>query len=86
MIPILCVLIFSIVGTWMMIDPLPSALILNFPEVVGRVTFVLWYRIVTSRIIFNTHARLMPIMTIFYYTDLVLEAKIMSETPIGGHD
>ena len=86
MIPMLCVLIFSIVGTWMMIDPLPGDIILHFPELVGRLTFMLWYRIVATRFVFNIHTKIMPVRSIMYYADLIDEAKLMAETPIGGYD
>ena len=81
---LICLLLFSLIGTWMMFDPLPGFLIRNFPELIGRIVFVIYYNIVTiPAIIYFTVYRWPETMSVFY-TNLVNEAIVMGETPLGG--
>ena len=84
MIPTICVILFAILGSWILIDPVPGHILLNFPEFVGRLAFIVWYNIVSIQFIFNMHVRLMPIRSIIFYSDMLEEAILMSETPLGG--
>lgn len=86
MIPIICVFLFSVIGTWMLIEPLP-VLIFSYPlEVIGGLTFVIYFNIVTSG------PMVWLIVTVFRHRgfihllslSLAMEAEIMSETPLGG--
>ena len=83
-IPYLCVVLFTIFGTWVMIDPVPGHILLNFPEFLGRILTIIWFTIVRSGPVVQFHMRLMPITSILYYADLIEEMLIMAETPLGG--
>ena len=83
MIPLLCVILFSILGTWILIDPLPGYLLLNFPEVVGRILIGIWFWVVTTPAIFKFHMKIIPVTTILYYADLIDEITLMAKTPLG---
>lgn len=84
-VPYLCLFIFALLGSWMMIDNTPSFIIAYFPEFVGRIVMFVWFSIVRSRWVFNFHMNLMPVTSILYYSDLLVEMTIMQETPLGGH-
>ena len=83
MIPLLCVILFAIIGTWILIDPTPSLIILNFPEFIGRLAIGVWFWIVTIPAIFQFHVKLIPITSIIYYANLFDEVLIMGRTPLG---
>lgn len=84
LIPFICVLLFSIIGTWLLLEPAVAYYIIYFPELVGRITFVVFFQIVTHPIILNFHLRFFPIRSIFFYSGLLDEVHIMSITPLGG--
>ena len=86
-IPYLCVVLFTIFGTWVMIDPVPGHILLNFPEFLGRILTIIWFTIVRTGPVVHFHMRLMPITSILYYSknDYVIEEMlVMAETPRGG--
>ena len=56
-----------------------------FPEFVGRIVTFVWFSIVRTGPVVRFHAWLMPVTTILYYSDLLVEMTIMQETPLGGH-
>ncbi len=85
-IPFICVLIFSIIGTWMLLEPVVAYYIIHFPELVGRISFIVFFQIVTHPIILNFHIRFFPIRSVFFYADLLDEAKLMQEIPLGGEE
>ena len=84
MIPELCVLLLSLVGTWMLIDPVPALIILNFPEVIGRLAFALFYVFITRPPFPNVILRVFGARGYMWYMQLIMEAAIMEETPLGG--
>ena len=83
MIPAICLLLFSLIGTWMMIDPLPGYIILNFPEFVGRIVMFLWFTVVRSRYVFDFHMWMMPVKSILFYSYLLEEMETMARVPLG---
>ena len=82
--PLICVILFSFLGFWIVVDETPGILLLNFPEVVGRLIFVGWYYIVSAYPVVFWHTRFMPIKSILYYSDIIAEIRMMGETPLGG--
>ena len=84
-VPYLCLFIFALLGSWMMLDNTPSFIIAYFPEFVGRIVMFVWFSIVRTGPVVRFHAWLMPVTTILYYSDLLVEMTIMQETPLGGH-
>ena len=83
MIPMICVLLFSLIGTWMMIDPLPGYLLLNFPELVGRLTLGVIYNIVTLPPVIELFVRIAPQRSLLFYMRFMMEMQIMLNTPLG---
>ncbi len=81
---LICLLLFSLIGTWMLFDPLPGMIIRNFPEIVGRITFVIYYNIVTIPAIVSFTVYRWPQTMMPFYFDLVDEAMIMGITPLGN--
>lgn len=84
MIPIICVFLFSVIGTWMFIEPLP-VLIFSYPlEFIGRVAFAIYFNIVTRG------PMVWLIITVFrqrgfiHLIAITMEAEVMSQTPLGG--
>lgn len=82
--PLLCVILFSFLGFWIVVDETPGYLLLNFPEILGRLIFIGWYYVVTAYPIVFWHTRLMPIRSILFYSDMIAEVKLMGEIPLGG--
>lgn len=84
--PLFYVALFGLLGSWILIDPLPGLILLNFPEFIGRIAFVVYYNIVCCGPVVEFHVRLFPIRAILFYSDLIEEALIMSYTPLGGDE
>lgn len=84
MIPAICLLIFSIMGTWMMIDPLPSYFIRNFPEIIGRFLVALHYWIATYPPFVEAFVRIAPRTAMIRYFILIGEIQDMAELPLGA--
>ena len=84
-IPYLSLFIFALLGSWMMLDNTPSFIIAYFPEFVGRIVMFVWFSIVRLEPVVRFHVWLMPVTSILYYSDLLVEMTIMQETPLGGH-
>lgn len=82
--PLICVILFSFLGFWIVVDETPGFFLLNFPELVGRLLFVGWYYIVSAYPVVFWHTRFMPIRSILFYSDLIAEIKLMAEIPLGG--
>lgn len=82
--PLVYVALFGVLGLWILIDPMPGYILLNFPEVVGRVAFFVYYNVVVSKIVFAFHVRFFPIRSVIFYSDLLEEAILMANTPLGG--
>ena len=85
-IPFICVLLFSIIGTWMLLEPSVAYYIIYFPELVGRVVLILFFHIVTNPSVLEFHIRFFPIRSVFFYADLLDEVQLMAETPLGGEE
>lgn len=83
-IPYLCVVLFTILGTWILIEEYPRVILLNFPELVGRIITIIWFTIVRCGPVVNFHMRFFPYRSIFFYADLIEEMLVMSVTPLGG--
>ena len=83
-IPFLCVILFSILGTWLLLEPAVAYYIIHFPELVGRITFIVFFQIVTHPFVLEFHIRFFPIRSVLFYADLIDEVQIMSVTPLGG--
>lgn len=83
-VPLLCVLLFAIFGFWILVDEIPRIVLLNFPEIIGRLIFVGWYYIVSAYPVVFWHTRIMPVRSILFYSDLIYEVRMMGETPLGG--
>ena len=84
MIPAICLLIFSIVGSWMMIDPIPSYFIRNFPEIIGRFLVALHYVIATFPPFVDIFVRIAPRTALIRYFILIGEIEEMAITPLGA--
>jgi hypothetical protein len=84
--PLFYVALFAILGSWVVIDPMPGFILLNFPEFVGRVAFIVYYHICTTPAILEFHLKIFPIRSILFYSEMLEEAKLMESTPLGGQE
>jgi len=83
MIPILCVILFFILGLWILADPLPGILLLNFPEIIGRIVTALHYQFVTQPWLVNVAITIAPVTCTIAYMRLIAEMEMMLTTPLG---
>lgn len=86
MIPTLCVVLFLILGTWILLDPLPGILLLNLPEVIGRLVIALHYQFVTQEWVVNAMVTIAPRTSVLAYIHLITEIEVMYATPLGGEE
>lgn len=84
MIPYITVIIFALLGLWIINDEYPRIVLLNFPELIGRLLFVGFFLVVRTRWVIESHVHFMPIKSIIFYSDLIAEMNLMSEIPLGG--
>lgn len=84
MIPILCVILFFILGLWILADPLPGVLLLNFPEIIGRLVTAFHYQFVTQPWLVNIAITIAPTTCTIAYLRLIGEMEIMLNTPLGN--
>lgn len=84
MIPALCVLAFVILGTWILLDPLPSIVIVNLPEIIGRMTIVTYSWLVTTPFVVELFVRVAPMTAIVFYARLLSEMEVMASTPLAS--
>lgn len=84
MIPILCVILFFILGLWILADPLPGILLLNFPEIIGRLVTALHYQFVTQPWLVAFAVTLAPTTSTIAYLRLIGEMELMLNTPLGN--
>ena len=71
-------------GNLVFIDPLP-VLILSHPlEVIGRLSFVVWYNFWMRPCVMELTLRVERVRGLIFYMQLIGEAEIMSVTPLGG--
>ena len=84
MIPILCVILFFILGLWILADPLPGILLLNFPEIIGRLVIALHYQFVTQAWLVAFVVTLAPTTSTIAYLRLIGEMELMINTPLGN--
>lgn len=84
MIPILCVILFFILGLWILADPLPGILLLNFPEIIGRLVIALHYQFVTQAWLVTFAVTLAPTTSTIAYMRLIAEMEMMLSTPLGN--
>ena len=84
MIPILCVILFFILGLWILADPLPGILLLNFPEIIGRFVIALHYQFVTQAWLVAFAVTLAPTTSTIAYLRLIGEMELMLSTPLGN--
>ena len=84
MIPILCVILFFILGLWILTDPLPGVLLLNFPEIIGRLVVVFHYYFVTQSWLMNLMISIAPLTSVVVYFRLIAEMEDMQNTPLAN--
>ena len=84
MIPYITVIVFALLGLWIISDEYPRIVLLNFPELIGRLVFVGFFLVVRTRWVIESHVHFMPIKSILFYSDLIAEMNLMSEIPLGG--
>ena len=84
MIPYITVIVFALLGLWIISDEYPRIVLLNFPELIGRLLFVGFFLVVRTRWVIESHVHFMPIKSILFYSDLIAEMNLMSEIPLGG--
>lgn len=84
MIPILCVILFFILGLWILTDPLPGVLLLNLPEIIGRLVVVFHYYFVTQSWLMNLMISIAPLTSVVVYFRLIAEMEDMQNTPLAN--
>ena len=82
--PLFYVALFALLGSWILIDPMPGYILLNFPEFIGRIAIIIYYHIVTLRPVVEVLVRVAPRWSVIYYFDLISEMEDMASTPLGG--
>ena len=83
MIPILCVILFFILGLWILADPLPGILILNLPEIIGRLVIAAHYTFVAQEWVVNSMVTVSPETALRAYIHLSNEIEDMYTTPLA---
>ena len=65
-----CLLVFSLAGYIVVVDPLAAYIVANFHIIVDKVIFSRWYLICTHPIILTFHVVMMPETSVRFYRDL----------------
>ena len=82
MIPILCVILFFVLGLWILVDPLPGILILNLPEIIGRLVVATHYLFVSQEWVVNSMVAVSPETALRAYIHLSNEIEELYTTPL----
>ena len=69
--PTFCLIAFFILFIAMEQDPVIKFVIANPGFILARLTFALWYMLVTTPRIMNPHMRFLPVESIIFYSDLI---------------